>query len=76
QKGPLWWSGHHRYHHIHCVNYTDLHSPTNGIFQSHVGWVFEYRSDHVDPKFTKDCVKYPDLVWIDKYAHVSFDLYL
>ncbi|MBK2261336.1 acyl-CoA desaturase, partial [Francisella tularensis] len=76
QKGPLWWSGHHRYHHIHSDKYTDLHSPKNGIFQSHVGWVFESRSDHVDPKFTKDWVKYPELVWIDKYAHVSFALYL
>ncbi|WP_395166971.1 acyl-CoA desaturase [Francisella salimarina] len=76
QKGPLWWSGHHRYHHIHSDKDTDLHSPKNGIFQSHVGWVFESRSDHVDPKFTKDWIEYPELVWLDKYDHISFALYL
>lgn len=76
QKGPLWWSGHHRYHHIHSDKETDMHSPKNGVFQAHVGWVFEARSDEVDPKFIKDWNKYPELVWLDKYAHESFALYL
>ncbi|MED7787455.1 acyl-CoA desaturase [Francisella sp. 19X1-34] len=76
QKGPLWWSGHHRYHHIHSDKETDMHSPKNGVFQAHVGWVFEARSDEVDPKFIKDWVKYPEIVWLDKYAHESFALYL
>ncbi|WP_150466612.1 acyl-CoA desaturase [Francisella sp. SYW-9] len=76
QKGPLWWSGHHRYHHIHSDKETDMHSPKNGVFQAHVGWVFEARSDDVDPKFIKDWVKYPEIVWLDKYAHESFALYL
>ncbi|MDE5033921.1 acyl-CoA desaturase, partial [Francisella tularensis subsp. holarctica] len=74
--GPLLLSGHHRYHHIHYDKYTYLHSPKNCIFQSHVGWVFESRSDHVDPLFTKDWVMYPELVWIDKFEHVSFAIYL
>lgn len=76
QKGPLWWSGHHRYHHIHSDKETDMHSPKNGVFQAHVGWVFEARSDEVDPKFIKDWIKYPEIVWLDKYAHESFALYL
>ncbi|QIW09612.1 acyl-CoA desaturase [Francisella sp. LA112445] len=76
QKGPLWWSGHHRYHHIHSDKETDMHSPKNGVFQAHVGWVFEARSDEVDPKFIKDWVKYPEIVWLDKHAHESFALYL
>jgi len=76
QNGPLWWSGHHRYHHIHSDKKTDLHSPKNGFVQSHVSWVFDARHDSVDPKFTKDWVKFPELVWIDKYCHLSFTLYL
>ena len=76
QKGPLWWSGHHRYHHTHSDKETDMHSPKNGVFQAHVGWVFEARSDEVDPKFIKDWVKYPEIIWLDKHAHESFALYL
>ena len=76
QKGPLWWSGHHRYHHIHSDEKTDLHSPKNGFFQSHVGWVFEPENKAVDPRYTKDWVEYPELVWLDKYCHLSFFLYI
>ncbi len=76
QNGPLWWSGHHRSHHIHSDKETDLHSPKNGFFQSHVRWVFNPEYDAVDPKFTKDWIKFPELVWLDKYCHLSFTLYL
>lgn len=76
QNGPLWWSGHHRYHHIHSDKKTDLHSPKNGFFHSHVSWIFDTRYDDIDPKFTKDWAKFPELVWLDKYCHLSFVLYL
>jgi stearoyl-CoA desaturase (delta-9 desaturase) len=76
QKGPLWWSGHHRYHHIHSDKETDLHSPRNGVFQSHISWIFEDENNLVDPKYTKDWLKYPEIVWLDKYSHLSFILYL
>ncbi|RUS68479.1 hypothetical protein EGW08_023759, partial [Elysia chlorotica] len=76
QKGPLWWSGHHRYHHIHSDKPTDIHSPKNGILQSHFLWVFYDKNDDVDPKFTKDWQKFPEIVWIDKYCHLSFAIYI
>lgn len=76
QNGPLWWSGHHRYHHIHSDKETDLHTPKNGFLQAHFGWVFVPKNENIDPKFTKDWVKYPELVWIDKYSHLSFVAYL
>lgn len=37
---------------------------------------FETRSDKVDPKSIKDWLKYPEIVWLDKHAHLSFALYL
>ncbi|QLE79547.1 acyl-CoA desaturase [Francisella sp. Scap27] len=76
QNGPLWWSGHHRYHHIHSDKETDLHTPKNGFLQAHFGWVFIPKNEKVDPKFTKDWMKYPELVWLDKYSHLSFVAYL
>ncbi|QIV94105.1 acyl-CoA desaturase [Allofrancisella frigidaquae] len=76
QKGPLWWSGHHRYHHIHSDKTTDLHSPENGFFQSHISWIFNPNNNSVELKYTKDWFKYPELVWLDKFSHLSFFLYL
>ncbi len=39
QKGPLWWSAHHRRHHLHADTEQDLHSPlTRTWWRSHVGW--------------------------------------
>lgn len=76
QKGPLWWSGQHRYHHIHSDKATDIHSPKNGFLKSHVGWVFDTKNDVVDPKFTKDWLQFPELVWLDKYSQASFVIYL
>ncbi|AJC49366.1 acyl-CoA desaturase [Allofrancisella guangzhouensis] len=76
QKGPLWWSGHHRYHHIHSDKTTDLHSPKNGFFQSHISWIFNPTNNSVDSKYTKGWSKYPEIVWLDKFSHLSFFLYL
>ena len=42
QKGPLWWSGHHRYHHRHSDDEFDVHSPKNrGFWWAHVGWLID-----------------------------------
>ena len=76
QKGPLWWSGHHRHHHIYSDKDGDLHSPIRGYYMSHVGWVFDSSNDDVDPKYTKDWIKYPEIVWLDKYSHISFIVYI
>ena len=29
QKGPLWWSAHHRHHHRHSDTDQDVHSPVS-----------------------------------------------
>src|ERR1044071_5261561 len=31
QKGPLWWSAHHRRHHLHVETEADLHSPVEVV---------------------------------------------
>jgi stearoyl-CoA desaturase (delta-9 desaturase) len=39
QRGPLWWAAHHRKHHIHSDEESDLHSPIeHGFWWSHMGW--------------------------------------
>ena len=39
QKGPLWWAGHHRNHHKFSDTRRDIHSPRDGFWWSHVGWI-------------------------------------
>src|SRR3979409_642557 len=39
QKGPLWWAGNHRDHHRFADTEGDVHSPLQGFWWSHVGWI-------------------------------------
>ncbi len=69
QLGVLWWSNHHRLHHLYSDTELDAHSPRQkGFFYSHVGWIFD-RSNIAYKKYTmvKDWERYPELVWLDKY---------
>jgi stearoyl-CoA desaturase (delta-9 desaturase) len=38
-RNPIWWAGQHRVHHQKTDRPGDVHSPLDGIFHSHVGWV-------------------------------------
>lgn len=68
QKGPLWWSSHHRRHHLYADTEHDLHSPqTRSFWQSHIGWFLSRDSQATEQKFIPNLVKYGDLRFLDKY---------
>jgi stearoyl-CoA desaturase (delta-9 desaturase) len=68
QKGPLWWSAHHRRHHLHADTEDDLHSPlTRTLWRSHVGWFLSQDSQATDLKLISNLLKYPELRFLDKY---------
>src|SRR3989449_8068216 len=49
QKGPLWWSAHHRHHHLYSDTDKDPHSPrTNSFWWSHIGWILSSAHEVVD----------------------------
>ncbi|TAL63241.1 MAG: acyl-CoA desaturase [Legionella sp.] len=66
QRGPLWWVSHHRRHH----QYTDLpgdpHTPTQGFFYSHLGWLMTINDSATDKSYVKDWLRYPELIWLDR----------
>ena len=70
QKGPIWWAAHHRNHHKHSDTEKDLHSPKNGFWYSHMLWFLVDDFNEYDPKIIKDYMKYPEIVWMDKYHWV------
>jgi stearoyl-CoA desaturase (delta-9 desaturase) len=68
QKGPLWWSSHHRRHHLHVDTEKDLHSPVvRSVWQSHVGWFLSRDSQAADLRLVTNLLKYRELRWLDKY---------
>src|SRR3989440_2412480 len=68
QKGPLWWSAHHRRHHLHADTEEDLHSPlTRTLWRSHFGWFLSRDSQETDWKLVTNLSKYRDLRFLDRY---------
>ncbi len=61
QKGPLWWSGHHRVHHRYTDVDNDVHSPRDGFWWSHVGWILSTRYKQTDYDSVKDFSRIPEL---------------
>jgi stearoyl-CoA desaturase (Delta-9 desaturase) len=67
QKGALWWASHHRMHHKFSDLPTDIHSPKDGFWWSHMGWIMSTAHDDTEWKWIRDFAKYPELVWLNKY---------
>jgi stearoyl-CoA desaturase (delta-9 desaturase) len=69
QKGPLWWAGHHRNHHLHSDTVKDIHSPMHGGFWwSHIGWILSERYDAIEWGAIKEFARFPELRFIDAKA--------
>jgi len=70
QKGPLWWAGTHRRHHRYSDQPGDPHSPKEGWYHSHQGWIFDPRWSGTPTEGIRDFAKYPELVWLNKYHFI------
>ena len=71
QKGPLWWAGGHRRHHKYSDQPGDMHSPRDGFWSSHVGWIFDGRWDDTETDRIKDFARYPELVFLNRWHVVA-----
>ena len=71
QKGPLWWAGHHRIHHRFTDTDRDIHSPRDGFWWSHVGWILSNRYKQTDESAIRDFAAYPELRLLDKFHWVG-----
>jgi stearoyl-CoA desaturase (delta-9 desaturase) len=71
QSGPIAWVTTHRIHHAFTETDKDPHSPRNGTYWAHLGWIFKGTAQ-IQPqtainKYSPDLVRDPYLVFIDKY---------
>ena len=70
QRGPLWWTAHHRYHHRFTDTEQDPHSSTHGFWYSHVGWFLNDYNFATRKEVIKDWLKYPELIWLDRFSMI------
>lgn len=76
QGGPIFWVGLHRIHHAKSDREGDPHSPRDGFFWSHMGWVL-YGDTWHDIKeranrfnYAPDLAKQPFYVWLTQFHYV------
>lgn len=67
QKGVIWWASHHRHHHAHSDQEHDVHSPQDGFWWSHVGWILSNEHESTEEHYVRDLMRFPELVWLNKY---------
>ncbi|HTR48768.1 MAG TPA: fatty acid desaturase [Verrucomicrobiae bacterium] len=74
EGGPIFWVATHRIHHQFSDKEGDPHSPRDGKWWAHVGWILVGKSMHHDTKtlsrYVPDLAKDKFHVWITKYHYV------
>jgi fatty-acid desaturase len=74
EGGPIFWVATHRIHHQHSDHEGDPHTPREGTFWAHMGWIFMGRAMHHDTdvlkRYVPDLSKDPVHVWLTKWHWV------
>jgi len=74
EGGPIFWVATHRIHHQFSDQEGDPHSPLDGKWWSHMGWILTGKSMHHDTttlaRYVPDLAKDKFHVWITKYHYV------
>jgi fatty-acid desaturase len=74
EGGPIFWVATHRIHHKFSDQEGDPHSPIDGKWWAHMGWILTGKSMHHDTttlaKYVPDLAKDKFHVWITKYHYV------
>ena len=74
EGGPIFWVATHRLHHQKSDQPGDPHSPRDGAWWSHVGWILLGETNHnntrVLSKYAPDLAKDPFYVWLNNYHWV------
>lgn len=74
EGGPIFWVATHRIHHQKSDQPGDPHSPHDGAFWAHMGWIVFGESKHNDTssmaKYAPDLAKDPFYRWLNTYHYV------
>jgi stearoyl-CoA desaturase (delta-9 desaturase) len=74
EGGPIFWVSTHRIHHQHSDRHGDPHSPNDGGFWAHMGWIIFGERRHNDTtmmaRYAPDLAKVPFYRWLNTYHYV------
>src|SRR5690348_9978026 len=74
EGGPIFWVATHRIHHKYSDQEGDPHSPIDGTWWAHMGWILMGKSMHHDTttlaRYVPDLAKDKFHVWLTKYHYV------
>jgi sn-1 stearoyl-lipid 9-desaturase len=74
EGGPIFWVATHRIHHQYSDEDGDPHSPRDGKWWAHMGWILTGKSMHHDTTtlahYVPDLAKDKFHVWITKYHYL------
>ena len=74
EGGPIQWVTTHRIHHAHTDKQGDPHTPRDGGWWAHVGWILRGTAqDHSQAtveRYAPDLIKHRYYVWLDKFYWV------
>jgi stearoyl-CoA desaturase (delta-9 desaturase) len=75
QSGPLSWVTTHRIHHAFTETDKDPHSPRNGTYWAHIGWIFkgtaQHQSEAAMNRYTPDMAKDKFHIALNKYYYLT-----
>jgi fatty-acid desaturase len=71
EGGPIFWVATHRVHHQHSDHKGDPHSPHDGTWWAHVGWILTGKALHSETavldRYAPDLARDHVHVWLSKY---------
>src|ERR1700726_4846052 len=74
EGGPIFWVATHRVHHQNSDHEGDPHTPHDGTWGAHAGWILSGRAMHSETallgRYAPDLTKDPVHVWLSKYHYV------
>lgn len=74
EGGPIFWVATHRIHHQKSDQPGDPHSPREGAWWAHIGWILFGESNHSNTakmsKYAPDLAKHSFYVWLNNYHWV------
>ena len=75
QSGPLAWVTTHRVHHAFTETDKDPHSPRNGTYWSHIGWIFrgtaQNQSEATVQRYSPDLLRDRFMVFLNNYYYLT-----
>jgi fatty-acid desaturase len=74
EGGPIFWVAVHRVHHQKSDQAGDPHSPREGAWWAHIGWILfgeaNHRNTRLMSKYAPDLAKHRFYVWLNNYHWV------